>query len=143
MGIKLSRNIAIRENCYKLQQVWYQTWVVRGVLALQCTWADFFHLWWSCEKVVQYWRSQLNELNKIVVEPLPFMPKVCLLNDLVYGGEREQNVLDTSIIKWKKEFIQICQVLNLNNYNNFAYLKFDTTLYVRSQILTLLEDNSF
>lgn len=40
---------------------------------------DYFHMWWTCDKVKKNWESIYNELKKIFRYTFPKRPEACLL----------------------------------------------------------------
>lgn len=40
----------------------------------------FFHAWWSCPIIIQFWTQILKEVNKITKCQIPLSPKIILLN---------------------------------------------------------------
>lgn len=56
--------------------------------------ADFIHVYWACEKLVQCWIKIVNEINQFVEGSLPFTPQGCLLSDLGCGQ------MDIRVFDW-------------------------------------------
>lgn len=85
-----SKNVSIRENCYKMIWGWYLT-LNRIKMFLQPNgkfWrcqkekAGFMHMWWGCAKIKVLWHQVHGILQSIVGKVLWFVPRIMLLCDL-------------------------------------------------------------
>lgn len=99
-GRKLSRKVAIRENCYKLQHRWYWTPVRINKIFPEPSdrcWhpgvpqADLIHIWWDYERVVQYWAMPQVKINQIVGGGVWLLSRVSLLNDWAPQRQSKRN----------------------------------------------------
>lgn len=77
-----------KENRYKVIHRWYLTpFKLLKMSPDTVSWcwqcgtlqANFWHMWWSCEKVHFFWRQIYNEVQQITGIIFPFQPAILLL----------------------------------------------------------------
>lgn len=86
-----SVNIDIRENRFKLLNIWHfsplklgRMYPSVGDACWKCGYdgADFFLMWWDCPSVFSLWSAVGNVLSQIIGKQIPQNPRLMLLLDM-------------------------------------------------------------
>lgn len=120
-GFKISANVALRENHYKILHQWYLTpnrLTKMFPRTLDICWrcgeigADFLHIWWSCRLIQPFWKNIRLKLQERLWIRVPFNVKGVLLHSfcawsqgMKYGDMLAHLLCTASLIlagNWKR-----------------------------------------
>uniref|UniRef100_A0A670II53 Reverse transcriptase domain-containing protein n=1 Tax=Podarcis muralis TaxID=64176 RepID=A0A670II53_PODMU len=87
-GVKFTACVALRENLEKMVYRWYLTPAKLGKMYKtvdNTCWrcrdkvGTFFHIWWTCDVIKEFWKQIHDEMKKILKYNIPKSPEMFLL----------------------------------------------------------------